>query len=62
MNKHLKELEPQCWEYNEFGLTFNYEKFADLIIREMLRTCVEHPAWYGRMIAEEIKQHFGLDK
>ena len=37
-------------------------KFADLIIQEMLRTCAEHPAWYGRMIAEEIKQHFEIDK
>jgi len=34
MNKRIKELEPQCWEHNEFGLNFNYEKFAELIVRE----------------------------
>ena len=34
MNKRIKELEPQCWEHNEFGLNFNYEKFAKLIVKE----------------------------
>jgi hypothetical protein len=34
MNKRIKELEPQCWEHNEFGLNFNYEKFAELIVAE----------------------------
>ena len=36
------------------------EKFAELIVREMLVTCEEHPAWTGRMIGEQIKQHFGV--
>ena len=34
MNNVIKQLEPQCWEHNEFGLNFNYEKFAYLIVRE----------------------------
>ena len=34
MNNRIKQLEPQCWEMNEFGLNFNYEKFALLIIKE----------------------------
>ena len=34
MNNRIKQLEPQCWEHNEFGLNFNYEKFAHLIVRE----------------------------
>jgi len=34
------------------------EKFAELIVAEMLQTCEDHPAWTGRMIGEEIKQHF----
>jgi hypothetical protein len=38
------------------------EKFAELIVREMLVTCEEHPAWTGRMIAEQIKQHFGVEE
>ena len=37
-----------------------YARFAELIVREMLVTCEEHPAWTGRMIGEEIKQHFGI--
>ena len=52
MNEHLKELEPQCWEYNEFGLTFNYEKFADLIIRECAGLCNDPVV---------VLQHWGLD-
>ena len=36
------------------------EKFAELIVKEMLQTCEDHPAWTGRMISEQIKQHFGV--
>jgi hypothetical protein len=36
------------------------EKFAELIVKEMLVTCEEHPAWTGRMISEQIKEHFGV--
>jgi hypothetical protein len=38
------------------------KKFAQLIVREMLVTCEEHPAWTGRMIGEQIKQHFGVEE
>ena len=38
-----------------------YVKFAELIVREMLQTCEDHPAWTGRMIGEHIKQHFGVE-
>lgn len=37
------------------------EKFAELIVKEMLRTCEDHPGWSGRMIGEQIKQDFGVD-
>jgi len=37
------------------------EKFAELIVHEMLVTCEEHPAWTGRMISEQIKEHFGVE-
>ena len=40
----------------------DYKKFAELIVVEMLQTCEDHPAWTGRMIGEEIKQHFGVEK
>jgi len=36
MNPRIKELVPQCWEHNEFGLNFNYEKFAELIVKECM--------------------------
>jgi len=38
------------------------EKFAELIVKEMLQTCEDHPAWTGRMIGEQIKQHFGVEE
>ena len=38
------------------------ESFAELIVREMLVTCEEHPAWTGRMIGEQIKQYFGVEE
>ena len=44
MNNRIKLLEPQCWEHNEFGLNFNYEKFAELIVRE----CINEIAYIGK--------------
>ena len=37
-------------------------KFAELIVKEMLNTCEDHPAWTGRWIGEHIKQHFGVEE
>ena len=37
-----------------------FEKFAELIVAKMLQTCEDHPSWSGRMIGEQIKQHFGV--
>jgi len=48
-----------------YGITMSPEeldKFAELIVQEMLVTCEEHPAWTGRMIGEQIKQHFGVEE
>ena len=51
----------KIWEDGHVGwhTQFN-EKFAELIVKEMLQTCEDHPAWTGRMIGEQIKQHFGV--
>jgi hypothetical protein len=38
------------------------QRFAELIVKEMLQTCEDHPAWTGRMIGEQIKQHFGVEE
>ena len=69
MNDRIKELERQATETVKCGLngtstteSFNRKKFAELIVKEMLQTCEDHPAWTGRMIGEEIKQHFGVEE
>jgi hypothetical protein len=72
MNERIKQLAEQAGinltpaqfsgvledEVDEFTL----EKFAELIVKEMLQTCEDHPAWTGRMIGEQIKQHFGIEE
>jgi hypothetical protein len=37
------------------------EKFVDLILKEVLQTCDDHPTWPSRMIGAQIKQNFGID-
>ena len=58
MNERIKEIALEC--YNPYS-NFDTEKFAKLIVQEMLVTCEEHPGWTGRMIGEQIKQHFGVE-
>ena len=63
MNERIRELAEQA-ELNA-TLLFNkdkLEKFAELIVAEMLQTCEDHPGWSGRMIGEEIKKHFGVEE
>ena len=70
MNKRIKELALEAMTYVTHNPKANKlnsgdmfdEKFAQLIVREMLVTCEEHPAWTGRMIGEQIKQHFGVEE
>jgi hypothetical protein len=59
MNNRIKELEPQCWEHNEFGLNFNYEKFAELIIRECAGIADKAEPYKANDL---IKQHFGVEE
>jgi hypothetical protein len=62
MNKRIKELLEQAGvKFVVMPKDTEYEKFAELIVAEMLQTCEDHPAWTGRMIGEEIKQHFGVE-
>ena len=69
MNERIKQLMGQTLDEKFSGtwsvmdmqdLTKFADRFAELIVKEMLVTCEEHPAWTGRMIGEEIKQHFGV--
>ena len=69
MNERIKALLEQAQQYAEYttpqGLEWLpafKEKFAELIVKEMLQTCEDHPAWTGRMIGEQIKQHFGVEE
>ena len=68
MNKRIKELEPQCWEHNEFGLNFNYEKFAKLIVEEACQAFWSEACHVSDLAYEEysrnskkIKEHFGVE-
>jgi hypothetical protein len=62
MNDIIKQLEPQCWEHNEFGLNFNYQKFAELIVRECALTAglMEHEGRRG--IGAQILENFGVEE
>lgn len=71
MNERIALLKSQCIVREMRGTTafdsymvdrFDTEKFAELIVREMLQTCEDHPAWTGRMIGEQIKEHFGVEE
>ena len=66
MNERIRQLAEQAGIYKlnlsdetEYWIM---EKFAELIVKEMLQTCEDHPAWTGRMIGEQIKQHFGVEE
>ena len=62
MNNRIKELEPQCWEHNEFGLNFNYEKFAELIVRECAGLMDGRRIEYGNCKdGRVILKHFGVE-
>ena len=76
-NDRIKELAEQAEQYvnnamderaNNKDFTFGdidemyNTKFAELIVAEILKTCEEHPSWSGRMIGEQIKQHFGVEE
>jgi hypothetical protein len=71
MNKRLREIASQVLDelVPETWVALGYDKIkeiqnrtAELIVKEMLVTCEEHPGWTGRMIGEQIKQHFGVEE
>ena len=57
MNERVKQIALEC--YNPYS-NFDHDKFAELIVLECAKACEDHPGWSGRMIGEEIKQHFGV--
>ena len=69
MNNRIRELEPQCWEHNEFGLNFNYQKFAELIVREAGEAFWSEACHVSDLAYEEysrnskkIRQHFEVEE
>ena len=71
MNERITDLHNQAiiFSHNNGGLRISshipndyMKKLAELIVKEMLQTCEDHPAWTGRMIGEQIKQHFGVEE
>ena len=64
MNERIQELMEEAGIYDfvveSMGINDEIEKFAELIVKEMLVTCAEHPTWTGRMIGNQIKEHFGV--
>ena len=67
MNQRIRELAEQCRieEYSQHGdlieFGFDEEKFAELIVRECIGIVKQR--WIDPdedVIAEEIKQHFGV--
>lgn len=61
MNKRLRELMVQA-DYPAPEIALRAQKLAELVVDEMLKTCEEHPGWYGRDIGKQIKQHFGVEQ
>ena len=59
MNERLRELMVQA-DYPAPEIALRAQKLAELVVDEMLKTCQEHPGWYGRDIGKQIKQHFGV--
>lgn len=68
MNERIREFEKLSGlEVYGLGARREYwdrctKKFAELIVKEVLQTCEDHPGWSGRMIGEQIKQHFGVEE
>ena len=60
MNDTITKLWEDAAQRDDIWEQARYEKFAELIVKEMLVTCEKHPAWTGRMISEQIKEHFGV--
>ena len=74
MNKRIKEFAEQCSHHRSPPETwFDYEKFAELIVRECLGCCeqvISDPVpesvdtWLngGSQCIDEIKEHFGVEE
>jgi hypothetical protein len=69
MNNNIKKLADQCWkvvgDWSDGGShVFDYEKFAELIIRECLQLCdnnIDDIVSGAICTRNDIKEHFGVN-
>ncbi len=56
MNKRMRELEKQCWDYQTNHL--NTDKFAELIVQECVNILIEESERLYKLSAEEKDELF----
>ena len=64
MNERIRELAEQCWDRRLYGLHFDREQFAELIVREciyVVADAVDHREPASTYVGK-IKRHFGVEE
>ena len=64
MNERIREFAEQCVGSRPYN-TFDYEKFAELIVRECEQVSLKNSHRnddMGAIIAKQIKKHFGVEE
>jgi len=61
MNERIRELAEQCVGDRPYNNSFDYEKFAELIIRECAKLADEPTSRPYESYGEKIKKHFEFD-
>jgi len=56
VNELIKEFEKQCWDHQTNHV--DVEKFAELIVREVIRICDRRGAYE---VMDDIIDHFGVE-
>jgi len=69
MNERIKELIKQMDQaglpYGDNAMTVtdtDLEYFAELIVRECAEVALEHDAFWGASVDQDIKRHFGVEE
>ena len=70
MNERIEELKKQAEAaadeiFDRKGKMYGeivMEKFAELIVRECAEVAIEHTGFWGKDVAQEIKEHFGVEE
>jgi hypothetical protein len=44
------------------GSTEQFEKFSELIVKECAKVALEHDAFWGASVDQDIKRHFGVEE